>query len=129
MNFLLSAVSVSEQPTLFPVSELRTDENIIPVAYCSEAHYNNVAHDAHDFDESGYSEPADGASQLEFAVPIPEAIPTPGLGDYGTGISSHGGIKDNQWADPRFQVFSFGSGPSGAVYVSHLPRGIFNVQY
>jgi hypothetical protein len=101
-ELLFSALNATEQPTLYPVSELRTDENVPPDAFCSAVRYNNDV--AHDFETSGYPDPVDGVSQLEFSVPIP------GFGDYGARIG------DNHWADPHYEVSSFGSEGPEAVY-------------
>jgi hypothetical protein len=107
---LFSALNVTEQHPLFPDTELRTDENVTPEAFCSEIRYNNNA--GHDFDSSGYSEPVDGVSQLE-----PTAA-NPGFGDYGNAIA----VQDNHWVNRYFQVFSFGNEGPEAVYVSNKLR-------
>lgn len=94
----------------FPVAELRSDENVLPDAFCAEVRYNV----AQDFDSSGYSEPVDGVSQLGFGT-IPSRT-SPVFGDYGTGVAVHVDQKDNLWTEPHFQVLSFGN-ERGAVYV------------
>jgi hypothetical protein len=95
------------QTAPFPVADLRSDKTILPEAFCR---YNNT----HNYDSSGYSEPADGVSQLAFVVPISEAVPSPQ--NYST-MAATEDTKAFTWPEPHFQVFAIGNEPPAAVYV------------